>query len=101
MRGASAGYAALLWTRIESRSVLDRQTLDEALDLIEQTTHLEGHRPVGEHKYQHLKVGATGWLGVLARQDDRLIGYAHTRWGRPDQRPRGGRRGRGAPRVPR
>jgi mycothiol synthase len=75
-------------TRIESRTVLDRHTLDEILDLIEATTQLEGHRPVGEHKYSHLKVGAVGWLGVLARRDGRLIGYAHTRWGHPDQRPR-------------
>ena len=75
-------------TRIESRTVLDRDTLDEILDLIEVTTKLEGHRPVGEHKYSHLKVGAVGWLGVLARDHDRLIGYAHTRWGHPNQRPR-------------
>jgi mycothiol synthase len=74
--------------RIESRTVLDREVLDEILDLIEVTTRLEGHRPVGEHKYSHLKVGATGWLGVLAHDDDRLIGYVHTRWGQPGARPR-------------
>ncbi len=75
--------------RIESRTVLDRLTLDEILDLIEATTKLEGHRPVGEHKYSHLKVGATGWLGVLARDEGgALVGYAHTRWGAPGQRPR-------------
>jgi mycothiol synthase len=74
--------------RIESRTVLDRDTLDEILDLIEVTTKLEGHRPVGEHKYSHLKVGAVGWLGLLAREDEQLIGYAHTRWGYPDQKPR-------------
>ncbi|MBW3605979.1 MAG: mycothiol synthase [Actinobacteria bacterium] len=75
--------------RIESRTVLDRQVLDEILHLIEATTDLDGHRPVGEHKYSHLKVGATGWLGVLARDDEgTLIGYAHTRWGSPGQRPR-------------
>ncbi|HSK60766.1 MAG TPA: mycothiol synthase [Actinomycetospora sp.] len=74
--------------RIETQTILDPHTLDEILDLIEATTRLEGHRPVGEHKYSHLKVGATGWLGVLAREDDRLIGYAHTRWGHPDDRPR-------------
>ena len=80
-------FAAM--TRIESRTVLDRHTLDEILDLIEATTQLEGHQPVGEHKYSHLKVGATGWLGVLARDDEgALIGYAHTRWGAPGDRPR-------------
>ncbi len=75
--------------RIELRTVLDRHLLDEILELIEQTTRLEGHRPVGEHKYSHLSVGATGWLGVLARDEaDTLVGYAHTRWGSPGERPR-------------
>ena len=74
--------------RIETRTILDRQTLDEILDLIDVTTRIEGHPPVGEHKYSHLMVGATGWLGVLAHERDRLIGYAHTRWGRPGDRPR-------------
>lgn len=74
--------------RIESRTVLDRQMLGEILDLVEATTQLEGHRPVGEHKYSHLKVGATGWLGVLAYDEQQLIGYAHTRWGHPNERPR-------------
>lgn len=75
--------------RMELRTVLDRQTLDEILELIEATTQIDGHQPVGEHKYSHLKVGAAGWLGVLARDAaGTLIGYAHTRWGSPDQRPR-------------
>jgi mycothiol synthase len=74
--------------RIETQTILDRRTLGEILELIEATTKIEGHSPVGEHKYSHLKVGAAGWLGVLARERGRLIGYAHTRWGRPDQRPR-------------
>lgn len=73
---------------IETQTILDRETLNEILDLIEATTRLEGHRPVGEHKYSHLKVGAIGWLGVLAREQGQLIGYAHTRWGHPDARPR-------------
>lgn len=74
--------------RIETETILDRHTLDEILDLIEVTTKLEGHPPVGEHKYAHLKVGATGWLGVLAREQGTLIGYAHMRWGQPGDRPR-------------
>src|SRR5919106_1294223 len=73
---------------IETQTILDRATLREILDLIEATTQIEGHRPVGEHKYSHLKVGAIGWLGVLARERGQLIGYAHTRWGRPNERPR-------------
>lgn len=73
---------------IEVQTILDPRTLREILDLIEATTKLEGHRPVGEHKYSHLKIGATGWLGVLARDSGTLVGYAHTRWGHPDDRPR-------------
>lgn len=68
--------------------MLDQPTLQEILELIDVTTNLEGHRPVGEHKYSHLKVGATGWMGVFAREQGQLIGYAHTRWGTPAQRPR-------------
>lgn len=75
-------------TRIQTLTVLDQDTLDEILALLDETTAIDGHHPVGEHKYSHLKVGATGWLGVLAWDTDRLIGYAHTRWGRPDDRPR-------------
>jgi mycothiol synthase len=73
---------------IETQTILGEHTLGEILDLIEATARLEGHRPVGEHKYSHLKVRATGWLGVLAREDGELIGYAPTRWGHPDDRPR-------------
>ena len=78
--------------RIELRSSLDQTTLDEILALIEEATRIEGHRPVGEHKYSHLAVGATGWVGVLAydRSDagERLVGYAHTRWNPAGRGPR-------------
>jgi mycothiol synthase len=73
---------------IELRSHLDEALLGEVLALIDATAEIEGHRPVGEHKYAHLRVGATGWLGVLAYEDGTLIGYAHTRWNHPGQRPR-------------
>jgi mycothiol synthase len=66
--------------RIELRTVLDAGVLGEILELIEAATAIEGHRPVGEHKYSHLRVGATGWVGVLAYDGQRLVGYAHTRW---------------------
>jgi mycothiol synthase len=66
--------------RIELRTVLDAKVLNEILELIEAATAIEGHRPVGEHKYSHLRVGAAGWVGVLAYEGERLVGYAHTRW---------------------
>lgn len=74
--------------RVELRNNLDRDVLDEILELIEWTAAIEGHRPVGEHKYSHLAVGAAAWVGVLAYDDSRLVGYAHTRWNRAGSTPR-------------
>lgn len=74
--------------RIELRSRLDEDTLAEVLALIDATADIEGHRPVGEHKYTHLRVGASDWTGVLVYEDDILIGYAHTRWNLPGAVPR-------------
>ncbi len=74
--------------RVELRTNLDQSVLDEILELIEWTTAIEGHPPVGEHKYSHLSVGAQAWVGVLARDHDRLVGYAHTRWNRAGATPR-------------
>ena len=73
---------------IELRTRLDQTVLDEILELIEAATRIEGHRPVGEHKYAHLKVGARNWVGVMAYDGHRLIGYAHTRWNPAGDRPR-------------
>jgi mycothiol synthase len=74
--------------RIELRSHLDDRVLRQVLELIESATAIEGHRPVGEHKYSHLRVGAEGWVGILAYDADRLVGYAHTRWNPPGAHPR-------------
>ncbi|MGH8884128.1 MAG: mycothiol synthase [Egibacteraceae bacterium] len=73
---------------IELRTRLDQVVLEEILELIEAATRIEGHRPVGEHKYAHLKVGARSWIGVMAYEHGRLVGYAHTRWNAVDDRPR-------------
>ncbi len=75
--------------RLQLTTHLDDDVLAEILDLIEVTTRIDGHRPVGEHKYAHLAVGASAWTGVLARDEGgALIGYAHTRWGAPGAVPR-------------
>ena len=74
--------------RIEPRNDLDQAVLDEIRDLIDAATAIEGHRPVGEHKYSHLAVGAQQWVGVMAYDDDRLVGYAHTRWNSAGTTPR-------------
>ena len=74
--------------RIELRSDLNEGVLNQIRDLIEAATAIEGHRPVGEHKYSHLSVGATQWVGVMAYDGDQLIGYAHTRWNPVGATPR-------------
>lgn len=66
--------------RIELRNTLDQRSLDEILDLLEEARRIEGHAPVGEHKASHLAVGAHNWVGILAYDEQRLVGYAHTRW---------------------
>ena len=74
--------------RVVLRTDLNQGVLDEIRDLIDTATQIEGHRPVGEHKYSHLTVGATQWVGVMAYDDDRLVGYAHTRWNPVGATPR-------------
>ena len=74
--------------RVELRNDLNQRVLDEILHLIDAATAIEGHRPVGEHKYSHLAVGAQQWVGVMAYDDDRLVGYAHTRWNSAGVTPR-------------
>ena len=74
--------------RVELRTDLSQGVLDEILGLIEAATRIDGHRPVGEHKYSHLVVGAHAWVGVLAYDGDQLVGYAHTRWNSVGATPR-------------
>lgn len=74
--------------RVELRTDLSQGVLDEILGLIEVATRIEGHRPVGEHKYSHLVVGAHAWVGVLAYDGEQLVGYAHTRWNSVGATPR-------------
>jgi mycothiol synthase len=77
--------------RFETCHDLDGPTLKRILGLIEFNTQVDGHSPVGEHKYAHLAVGAPAWTGVLAwTDDDELVGYAHTLWNPTGSRPRMG-----------
>ncbi|HUG84484.1 MAG TPA: mycothiol synthase, partial [Euzebya sp.] len=57
-------------------------------DLLAETTAIEGHAPIGEHKMAHLAVGAKDWDGILVRDGVRLIGYAHLRWNPVGSDPR-------------
>lgn len=71
------------------RHDLDATSLAEIRRLLADTTALEGHAPIGEHKMAHLSLGARDWDGVLARgEDGALIGYAHLRWNPAGSDPR-------------
>lgn len=74
--------------RVELHTDLHQGVLDQILELIDVATQIEGHRPVGEHKYSHLAVRATGWVGVLGYDGQTLVGYAHTRWNPAGSTPR-------------
>lgn len=74
--------------RIEVRTEVDEATRAAILELIDTLTRIEGQRPVGEHKYAHLLRGGDAWVGVLAYDGERLVGYAHTRWNAPGAHPR-------------
>ena len=70
------------------KSHLDAASLADITGLIDETTRLEGHAPIGEHKYAHLKVGAADWDGILVYDGNALIGYAHLRWNPTGLQPR-------------
>lgn len=70
------------------RHDLDAASLSAIRQLLDQTTRIEGHAPIGEHKMAHLAIGAKDWDGILAHEGDRLIGYAHLRWNPAGSDPR-------------
>lgn len=74
--------------RIRVSAILDEPVIEEVRRLIDEVTRLEGHAPVGEHKYAHLAAGARDWTGVLAHDGDELVGYVHIRWNAAGSTPR-------------
>ncbi len=76
-------------TDIEIHRHLDAAALAEIHSLLDTTTRLEGHAPIGEHKMAHLRVGADDWDGILAYDHSgELIGYVHLRWNPAGADPR-------------
>jgi mycothiol synthase len=63
---------------IEVVSRLGGAHLDQLPELIEASTCVDGHEPLGEHKFLRLQQGDDLATGLLAYEDGALAGYAHT-----------------------
>jgi mycothiol synthase len=63
---------------IEVVSQLEGQHLAQLPELIEASTRADGHEPLGEHKFLRIKRGDDLATALLAYEEGRLAGYAHT-----------------------
>ncbi len=63
---------------IEIISRLEGEHIDELAELIAAATEADGHDPIGEHKFLHLRRGNDLAIGFLAYEGKHLVGYAHT-----------------------
>jgi mycothiol synthase len=72
---------------IETVSQLEDDHLAKLPELIGAATRVDGHEPLGEHKFLRLQLGDDRSSAVLAFEDAELAGYAHTvTYGAPDAR---------------
>ena len=63
---------------LEVISRLEGEHLEELEPLIAAAKEADGHEPFGEHKFLRLERGADLAVGVMAYENERLVGYAHT-----------------------
>ena len=63
---------------IEVVSQLEGPHLAQLPELVDAATRADGHEPIGEHKFLRLKRGGDLGVAVLAFEERRLAGYAHT-----------------------
>jgi mycothiol synthase len=63
---------------LEIVSQLEDQHLEQLPALLAAATRADGHEPIGEHKFLRLRRGADLAVAVLAYEQARLVGYAHT-----------------------
>ena len=63
---------------IEIVSQLEGPHLRQLPELLDAATRADGHEPLGEHKFLRLQRGDDLGAAVLAFEDGRLAGYAHT-----------------------
>jgi len=59
-------------------SKLEDDHVDHLEELIRSATLVDGHEPIGEHKFLRLKHGDDLGVAILAYESDELVGYAHT-----------------------
>ena len=63
---------------VEVISRLEGEHIEDLESLVAAAKAADGHEPFGEHKFLRLKRGADLAVGVMAYDDKRLVGYAHT-----------------------
>lgn len=63
---------------IEIVSQLEGPHLDQIGELIEAATRVDGHEPLGEHKFLRIQRGDDLSAAILAVEGERIVGYAHT-----------------------
>ena len=63
---------------IEIITQLEDERLEQFNELIKAATRVDGHEPIGEHKFLRMQHGDDLAMGMLAREGGRLVGYAHT-----------------------
>ena len=72
---------------VEIVSQLEPDHLEQLPELIRSATLVDGHEPLGEHKFLRLRQGADEARAVLAYDAGKLLGYAHTvTYGAGDER---------------
>jgi len=63
---------------IEIITQLGPTDLEQLNDLIQAAARVDGHEPLGEHKFLRMQHGDDLAVGMLALENGRLVGYAHT-----------------------
>ena len=72
---------------VEVVTQLESAHLEQLPELLDAATYADGHEPLGEHKFLRLKRGEDLAVALLAYEEGRLEGYAHTvTYGAPAQR---------------
>ncbi len=67
-----------LMHHVEIVSRLEGGHIEHLEELIRASTLVDGHEPVGEHKFLRMRHGDDLAMGFLAYEGEQLLGYAHT-----------------------